>query len=182
MLTVVIPVYNSAATLSALAARLDAMGTVVDEVILVDDGSKDDSWRTMCALASTRPRWRVLRLGRNAGQHNALLAGVRAAAGDVIITMDDDLQHPPEEITKLLAALHEDVDLVYGVAISEEHGAVRSASSRLVKQIMRRSLGVGDADSISAFRCFRTHAREAFDSVSDPYVNVDVLLSWGRAA
>jgi glycosyltransferase involved in cell wall biosynthesis len=179
VLSVVIPVYNSSSTLPLLAARLDGVGDLIGEVILVDDGSRDDSWPQILLLLADRATWRGLQLGRNAGQHNALLAGVRAASGDVIVTMDDDLQHPPEEVPGLVAALTDDVDLVYGTAVEEEHGAGRSLSSRIVKRMMRRSLGVVDADHISAFRCFRSHLRDAFADVSDPYVNQDVLLSWG---
>ncbi|MEO5723656.1 MAG: glycosyltransferase family 2 protein [Ilumatobacteraceae bacterium] len=177
MISVVIPVYNSVGTLGVLAARLDGVAEI-DEVVLVDDGSRDGSWSELVRLAAERPTWRALRLGRNAGQHSALLAGIRAAAGDVIVTMDDDLQHLPEQIPVLLDALGDDVDLVYGVPFTEEHGAARSFSSRLVKRMMRRSLGVEQADSISAFRCFRTHLRDAFDEVNDPFISLDVLLSW----
>ena len=179
MLSVVIPVYNSVTTLDRLADRLDGLGMEIDEVIFVDDGSVDGSWQRLTSLVSTRDGWRCIRLGRNSGQHNALLAGIRTARGQLIVTMDDDLQHPPEEISRLRESLADDVDLVYGVARLEEHGVARSFSSRFVKAVMRRSLGVSGADNISAFRCFRTHLREAFAEVNDPYVNVDVLLSWG---
>lgn len=178
MLSIVIPVYNSVSTLPTLAGRLDGVGDIVDEVVLVDDGSRDGSWHMLVQLASTRPTWRVLRLGRNAGQHNALLAGIRVAAGSVIVTMDDDLQHPPELIPVLQAALTDEVDLVYGVAAEEEHGKARSFSSRMVKRTMRQTLGVAQADDISAFRMFRAHVREAFADANDPYTNIDVLLSW----
>ena len=181
MLSVVIPVYNSAVTLPDLAGRLDGVLGCDDEVILVDDGSADASWRELSAIVATRPHWRALRLGRNSGQHSALLAGVRAAKGDVLVTMDDDLQHPPEEIATLTSSLTNDVDLVYGVAKVEEHGRARSFSSRLVKRLMRRSLGVADADHISAFRCFRTGLRDAFEAVNDPFVSLDVLLSWATS-
>ncbi len=181
MLSVVIPVYNSAATLDLLATRLDGALDTADEVVLVDDGSADSSWRELSRIVATRPRWKALRLGRNSGQHSALLAGIRVATGDVLVTMDDDLQHPPEEIGVLVGALTEDADLVYGIAKVEEHGRARSFSSRLVKRLMRRSLGVAEADHISAFRCFRTQLRDAFDTVNDPFVSVDVLLSWGTS-
>ena len=161
MLSVVIPVYNSAATLDLLATRLDGALDTADEVVLVDDGSADSSWRELSRIVATRPRWKALRLGRNSGQHSALLAGIRVATGDVLVTMDDDLQHPPEEIGVLVGALTEDADLVYGIAKVEEHGRARSFSSRLVKRLMRRSLGVAEADHISAFRCFRTQLRDA---------------------
>src|ERR1700730_9375241 len=103
--SVVVPVYNGAATLPELVARL---ATVLahcaprSEIVLVNDGSRDASWQVILELAARDPRVRGIDLMRNYGQHNALLCGIRAAAGAVVVTMDDDLQHPPEEIPKLL--------------------------------------------------------------------------------
>jgi glycosyltransferase involved in cell wall biosynthesis len=121
----------------------------------------------------------TIRLARNYGQHNALVAGVRAARHDVVVTMDDDLQHPPEEVPRLLAELTEDVDLVYGIAREEEHGVLRSLASRAVKAGMSGAMGVNNAKQVSAFRAFRTFLRNGFDLVNGPHVCVDVALSWG---
>jgi len=107
LLSVVVPVYNSAGTLAALVERV---GAVLDarggewELVLVNDGSTDESWARIEELARG-PRVRGLDLARNYGQHNALLAGIRAARGDTIVTIDDDLQNPPEEIGKLIWTL-----------------------------------------------------------------------------
>lgn len=184
--SVVVPCYRSAATLPALVSRLratmsDPAGSDVDhyELILVVDGSPDSStWEVAAELAATRPNVRALRLARNYGQHNALIAGVRAARYELVVTMDDDLQHPPEEIPKLLAALTDDLDLVYGVADREEHGVLRSLASRMIKAGMAGAMGVRDAKLLSAFRIFRTFLRDAFDNVQGPHVSVDVSLSW----
>ncbi|MEK7785294.1 MAG: glycosyltransferase, partial [Chloroflexota bacterium] len=108
MISVVIPVYNSEATLHELVSRLAAvLPGVADsfEVVLVNDGSHDESWTIIVQFARAHPFVRGLDLERNYGQHNALLAGIRAARGSIIVTMDDDLQHPPEELPGLLAAL-----------------------------------------------------------------------------
>jgi undecaprenyl-phosphate 4-deoxy-4-formamido-L-arabinose transferase len=116
--SVVIPVYNSEEILPTLLERLAAVLPQVAtsyEVILVNDGSRDNSWTSIQELAVRYPFVRGFELMRNFGQHNALLAGVRAARFDVVVTMDDDLQHPPEEIGKLLSALTADKDVVYGV-------------------------------------------------------------------
>jgi undecaprenyl-phosphate 4-deoxy-4-formamido-L-arabinose transferase len=99
--SVVVPVYNSEATLRALAEQLDAelRGQVsAMELILVNDGSRDDSWQVVLELAQRHPWVRGINLKRNYGQHNALLCGIRAAKYDIVVTMDDDLQHPPEEV------------------------------------------------------------------------------------
>ena len=130
--SVVIPVYNSQASLPALVERLAAvLPAVTDrfEVILVNDGSRDDSWDGIGQAARKHAWVRGINLMRNYGQHNALLAGIRAARFAVVVTMDDDLQHPPEEIPRLLEALGHGQDLVYGVPASAEHGSVPSPSS-----------------------------------------------------
>lgn len=173
--SVVVPCYRSAATLPGLvervAAAMSGLATTY-EIILVVDGSPDDTWPVAHGLALRGGSVRAIRLARNYGQHNALIAGVRAARYDVVVTMDDDLQHPPEELPVLLGALTDDVDLVYGVARDEEHGVLRSLASRAVK-------GGLDMRQLSAFRAFRTFLRNGFDLVNGPHVSVDVALSWG---
>src|SRR5215469_6920976 len=116
-ISIVIPVYRSESILPELGRRLDKVlsATTRDyEVVLVNDCSPDDSWNVICQMAQEHSWIRAINLMRNYGQHNALLCGIRAARYDVIVTMDDDLQHPPEEIPKLLAALDEGYDVVYG--------------------------------------------------------------------
>src|SRR4051794_17000701 len=116
-LSVVVPVYNSQNSLRILASRLQ---TVLDahtsayEVILVNDGSQDQSWEVIRELASRYSWIRGIDLTRNFGQHNALLCGIRSCRNDIIVTLDDDLQNPPEEIPKLLNRLAEGFDVVYG--------------------------------------------------------------------
>ena len=95
--------------------------------------------------------------------------------------MDDDLQHRPEDIAKLLEGLSSDVDLVYGLSRIQEHGRMRSFASRFVKRTMERSLRIPYAGSIGAFRCFRASLREPFDIVNDPYISIHVLLSWSTS-
>jgi undecaprenyl-phosphate 4-deoxy-4-formamido-L-arabinose transferase len=116
---------------------------------------------------------------RNCGQHNALLCGIRAAKYQTIITMDDDLQHPPEEFSKLLTKLSEDYDVVYGTPEAEQHGLWRDLASQVTKLAMQASMGIRTARDVSAFRAFHTHLREAFTDYSNPYVSIDVLLTWG---
>jgi glycosyltransferase involved in cell wall biosynthesis len=147
-------------------------------VILVLDDDEDGTWQVAADLAGRDAAVRAIRLSRNYGQHNAIVAGVRAARHDVIVTMDDDLQHPPAQIPVLLAALTPDVDLVYGVPATEEHRALRSAASRCVKWALARTLRIRDARSVSAFRAFRSHLTPAFDGIAGPHASIDVALSW----
>ncbi|MGI5156882.1 glycosyltransferase family 2 protein [Microbispora sp. CA-102843] len=180
--SVVIPCYRSARTLGPLVAGLLPVLREVSpehEVILVVDGSPDDTWAAAAGLARDVQNVRAVHLSRNYGQHNALVAGIREARFDVVVTMDDDLQHPPEQIPLLLDALErERLDLVYGVPYEEEHGYLRSLASRSVKAGMAAALGIGTAREISAFRAFRTCLRDGFDGLRGPHASVDVALSW----
>src|SRR5438067_9358723 len=115
-LSIVIPVYRSAEILSELYGRLkDTLVSigVSFEIIFVDDSSPDVAWQVIQELASCDARVRGIKLTRNYGQHNALLCGIRAARNEVIVTMDDDLQHPPDEIPVLLDKLEEGHAVVY---------------------------------------------------------------------
>jgi glycosyltransferase involved in cell wall biosynthesis len=185
-LSVVIPVYNSAEILRALVERLEAVLREIApaaEIVLVNDGSRDGSWEVVRALAAANARVRGFDLMRNYGQHNALLCGIRAAAAPRIVTMDDDLQHPPEEIPKLLAALRPGIDVVYGTPERQQHGLLRDLASRVTKSVLKGTLGAGAATApdVSAFRLFRTELREAFARYENPYVSIDVLLTWATS-
>ena len=180
-LTVVIPVYNSAGGLGALVERLESalpsLGTPF-EVLLVNDGSRDDSQSRIESLATTRPWLRWILLRRNFGQHNAVLCGLRDARFDVVVTMDDDLQHPPERIGDLVAALTRDVDVVYGAPEREQHGLMRDIASQMTKWALEASMGVDAARNVSAFRALRTDLRDGFAAYEGPTVSLDVLLTW----
>jgi glycosyltransferase involved in cell wall biosynthesis len=181
-LSVVIPVYRSAACLEALVERLEAAlsGLTSDfEVILVNDGSPDESWTVIESLSRTRSWLDGINLKRNYGQHNALLCGIRVARNQVIVTMDDDLQNPPEEIGRLVDALGQNLDVVYGTPEREEHGLFRRLASRITKFVLQSAMGAETASKISAFRAFRTDIRDAFGPNDSPFVNIDVLLTWG---
>jgi undecaprenyl-phosphate 4-deoxy-4-formamido-L-arabinose transferase len=121
---------------------------------------------------------RGVNLMRNYGQHNALLCGIRAAQYDVIVTMDDDLQHPPEEIPRLLEQLEQRFDVVYGTPKAEQHGFLRALASRITRLALSMAIGRELAKNVSAFRVFRTRLRDAFAEYQSPFVSIDVLLTW----
>ena len=180
--SVVVPVYNSARILRDLAERLRGsleQAATRFELVLVNDGSVDASWEVITELGEAYPWVRGISLMRNYGQHNALLCGIRAARYEVIITMDDDLQHPPEEIPRLLEKLAEGHDVVYGTPQEERHTLWRAVASRVTKLALQSIMGVETAKKVSAFRAFRTRLREAFASYAGPFVSIDVLLTWG---
>lgn len=179
--SVVIPVFNSEQTLEDLVGRLCTVlesRTEAFEILFVDDGSSDGSARVLDGLRPKYSAVRVLHLARNFGQHNALLCGIRAARHEIIVTMDDDLQHPPEEIPRLLAKLEEGWDVVYGAPEAEQHGLARDLASRIIKLALASAMGVENARNVSAFRAFRSWLREGSRDYDSPYVSIDVLLSW----
>jgi glycosyltransferase involved in cell wall biosynthesis len=180
--SVVVPVYNSAPTLDELVTRLAQTFSTLEqkyEVVLVNDGSADNSWDTCADLANERREVRAVNLARNSGQHNALLAGIRAARHDVIVTLDDDLQNPPEEIGKLLAKLDEGYDVVYGTPTRRQQGFWRRVAARVTRLALGTTMGAETARRVSSFRAFRAPVRDAFGDYSGPSVFIDVLLTWG---
>jgi glycosyltransferase involved in cell wall biosynthesis len=181
-LSVVIPVYRSEAILPDLVRRLaSALSSSAEEfeLILVNDCSPDGSWEVICDLAADNSWIHPINLMRNYGQHNALLCGIRAARYGVIITMDDDLQHPPEEIPKLLAKLAEGYDVVYGTPEQEQHGLGRDFASWITKLALQNVMGAQIARHVSAFRALRGEVAGAFARYSGAFVSIDVLLTWG---
>jgi len=181
-LSIVVPVYNSERTLPILVQGLTSVLqplTSKYELILVNDGSRDESWRVIVELAAVDPHLCGIDLMRNYGQHNALLAGIRIARYDAIITLDDDLQNPPEEIPKLLEKLAEGYDVIYGTPEKERHGIWRDMASQVTKLALKGVMGAETARHVSAFRVFRTQVRDAFINYQAPFVSIDVLLTWG---
>jgi glycosyltransferase involved in cell wall biosynthesis len=180
-ISVVVPVYNSEPILPELVKRLQPVLTGMAceyELVLVNDGSRDQSWKVIQEQSQSHPWIRGINLMRNYGQHNALLCGIRAARFDTLVTMDDDLQHPPEEIPRLLAKLDEGFEVVYGFPEHEQHGFLRDIASGLTKLALQKSMGAETARRVSAFRAFRTQARDAFAGYHSPFVSIDVVLTW----
>lgn len=181
-ISVVVPIYNSESVLDNLLNRLhdvlESTGCPY-EIILVNDGSSDRSWsmiQVQCALGD----WvRGINLMRNYGQHSALLCGIRAARYDTIVTMDDDLQNPPEEIPRIINLLNNNCDVVYGVTEDARHGIFRKVASNFVKFILTKALGAEMPSRASSFRAFKTCLRDTFRDFRGPNVSIDVLLSWG---
>jgi glycosyltransferase involved in cell wall biosynthesis len=183
-ISVVVPVLNSTGSLRELCHRLGEVLPELareSEIILVNDGSTDDSWSVIEQLSRDHASVKGIDLMRNYGQHNALLCGLQAARGDVVVTMDDDLQHPPERLHLLLGRLAEGYDVVYGTPPREQHGLLRNLASRITKQVLERSMGAEVATKVSAWRAIRRPAIAAFGGYRDAFVSIDVLLTWGTS-
>jgi undecaprenyl-phosphate 4-deoxy-4-formamido-L-arabinose transferase len=148
--SVVIPVYNEEGNLPALLPRLLPVLAALDrpyEVILVDDGSRDGSLAFLRQAASLHADCiTVVELSRNFGQHPAILAGFEYATGDVVVTLDADLQNPPEEIPKLVALADEGYDVVGGVRQERKDSLFRRAASRMVNRVTAAFTGIRLSD------------------------------------
>lgn len=180
-ISIVIPVYGSQTTLKPLTERLCA---VLDptgrpyEIIFVNDDSPDHASAELEALQS---RYReclvVLELTRNFGQHNAIMCGFHHARGRYVVTMDDDLQHPPEELPKLLAAIEETgLDVVYGRYDQKKHGLWRNLGSRVLNLVYRKVFGI--AGQFTSFRVIRREIVQALLTYDLNFTFIDGLLAW----
>ena len=135
------------------------------EAVFVDDGSRDDSLKILCAIAAEEDgRVRVVELARNFGQHSAILAGFRQSRGEVVVTLDADLQNPPEEIPRLLAAIDEGNDVVGGWREERQDDAFRRYASRLHNRLTSLIVGVPMHDYGCMLRAYRRHV---VDTVAD---------------
>ena len=182
--SIVVPVYKGESLIEPLVLQLNtALPAFTEdyEIILVNDGSPDDSWAVIQRLADHYHCVRGIRMMRNYGQHNATLCGVRLARYEVTVTMDQDLQHRPEDIPLLLAKLGEGYDVVYGAPKKLPQGVIRNLMTASIKQILARVIGAPSVRNVSAFRAFRTNLRDAFVNFQSPTLILDVLLSWGTA-
>jgi len=180
-LSVVVPVYRSAATLALLLQRLSAVLTPLCprfEVILVDDGSGDDTWAEIERLrAQYGVHLVAVQLMRNYGQHNALMCGLALARGEYVLTMDDDLQNPPEEIPKLLAHIKQHgLDLVYGCPSQRKHAAWRNVGSRLVVHFYRTVFR--NPVTPTPFRIIRHQLAQSVLFYDLNFTFLDGLLAW----
>ena len=173
--SVVVPVYNSEHTLEPLYSRLKAVFEEVlhedFELILVDDGSKDHSFEIMEKLHNADPRVKIIQMARNFGQHPALLCGFHYVSGDFVITMDDDLQHPPEEIPKMIKVMNErdDVDVILARYENRKHNLVRRLGTWVSVSMTTKMLNKDPDLEITSFRLMR---RFIADAIMDTTVHL----------
>lgn len=166
-ISIVIPVYRSAQTLPELIDRLyKALESAYPsfEIILVDDCSPDDSWDILKSLKTQYGKpLKIVHLLFNRGQHNAILCGFSRVTGDVVVTMDDDLQNPPEEIPKLIEAIEKGFDLAIGAYDSKKHSRFRNILGYAVDTVQRRIFGLPRDFQLTSFRAA---SRQVVDQVN----------------
>jgi len=154
-LSIIIPVFNSEDTLEEVITRIVKVMNSEElpyEIILIDDASTDNSWEKVINLAKKNQNIIGLQLLKNSGQHSANLCGFRHSKNDIIITMDDDLQNPPEEIPKLIKLIVEGNDLVYGQFSSKKHNLFRSIGSKVINKLNKKIFNIKSDVSLSNFR------------------------------
>lgn len=177
--SLVIPVYNSASSLAILVAEIASVFKSEEyQIILVDDHSSDNSWEVMNSIKNeNKLNISIISLAQNAGQHIALFCGLMHAKGDYIITLDDDLQHRPDEIVKLVnKAIDEDADLVYGIYEEKKHGSIRNRGSKFFGNLFNRF-----ASSPAQGSSFKLIRRElVFKVIKHQHFNfyLDEVLAW----
>jgi undecaprenyl-phosphate 4-deoxy-4-formamido-L-arabinose transferase len=179
--SVVVPVYNSENTLRELYDRIqkafEQLGKTF-EVIFVEDGGKDASWDVLDSLKAEFPdHITAIKLNKNYGQHNATICGFQFAGGRFIITIDDDLQNPPEEIHKLVELSEaKQPDVVYGLYDKKKHSRLRNIGSASVKKtskLLLKGLGKG-----SSFRLIRKELVAKLLEHHNHFMFIDEVLLW----
>ncbi len=178
--SVVVPVYNGMAALPELQRRLrDTMAALgrTHELILVDDRGQKGAWSVIEGIARDCPEVVGIRLTRNFGQHAATVCGIAAARGTWIVTMDDDLEHPPEELPTLLAAADEQHMLVYAVFEERTHSVFRNLSSELMRHLLKRAFPELNQD-YSSYRVMHRSLAKRLDSFGLHRPYIDGYLSW----
>ncbi|HET9938022.1 MAG TPA: glycosyltransferase family 2 protein, partial [Gaiella sp.] len=162
-LSVVVTLFEEQATLDELQARLttalEAFGRTY-ELLYVDDGSTDGTFATLQRLHEADPRVRAVRLKRNSGQHPAMHAGLSRARGAIVVTMDGDLQNPPEDVPRLVEAVEAGYDVASGRRAARHDSWGRTLPSRLINGMLRRFTGVDISDFGCAFNAYRREAVE----------------------
>ncbi len=178
-LSIVIPLFNAALTLPALCQELSALEIAGGlELVLVNDGSRDETEKIALGLVeASRIPITFLSLSRNFGEHNAVLAGLRASTGRYVVTMDDDLQNPPSEVLKLLSAAESGKhDVVYAIYERKEHAWWRNVGSRLTNLIADYVVEKPKKLYLSSFRCLTRLVADEVAKSRTPYPYIDGLI------
>jgi glycosyltransferase involved in cell wall biosynthesis len=174
--SVVVPVYRGGQTLAALYERLVKVLVSLPggfEIIFVEDCSPDDSWKVLEELYSKDRRIRLVQLSRNYGQHAATICGLSCSRGRYVITLDDDLQHPPEEIPRLIEEVKKGYSLVYGKYLKKKHGWFRNLGSRLTNKALSRI--TSSQYDLTSFRVIEGRIARAIVEMGSPNCILDIL-------
>lgn len=180
--SVVVPVYNSQDSLKELYTRVEKTfheNNLAFEIVFVNDSSNDDSWRVLKEIFAQNPEnVSIVQLAKNFGQHNAIFCGLHHVQGDFVITLDDDLQIPPEEIIKLIRRYEETgSDLIYGDLVKKQHSFIRNQGSKVLNKASKKR----DADASGRGSSFKMFNRKLIrDVLNHPqnFIYIDEILLW----
>jgi dolichol-phosphate mannosyltransferase len=188
LFSVVIPIYNEEENILELYRRLTAVlkklchdegqASAVYEIIMVDDGSTDNSWRLIRELHEKDPMVKGINFSRNFGHHIAVLAGIDHLTGEYVILMDGDLQDPPEDIPLLVEKIKEGYDIVQGVASKRHTSIIMEMVSRLFHTLFVRASNVELRTRVGLFRCVRRPVIEAIKKLPERAIFFGGMLSW----
>jgi polyisoprenyl-phosphate glycosyltransferase len=178
-LSIIIPVYRSELTLNSLYQKITGVARKFKysyEIIFVDDSSDDLSWTVLLDIQKRDRRVKIIQLTRNFGQHNALMCGFAHAYGDYIITLDDDLQNPPEEIPKIINMMKSGFDVVYGEYYEKKHNLFRNLGSWLIQTLYKKIFSVNG--NLTSFRIIKSEIVKGLLEYKKNYTFIDGLIAW----
>jgi dolichol-phosphate mannosyltransferase len=180
--SLVIPIFNEERTLPELRSRLQRLLDHLDgeaEVLLVDDGSSDDSYQLMCRIHEQDPRFKVVHLARNFGHQLAITAGIDLASGEAVVVMDADLQDPPEVVLDMAARWREGYEVVYGVRVDRATDSTfKRKTAELYYRLLQRLTDVPIPMDVGDFRLIDRRAVEAFKAMREQSRFVRGMFSW----
>lgn len=180
--SIIIPVFNAEKSLNELCTRIKSVfedQLECDfEIVLVNDVSKDDSWTIMTQLHETDPRIKIINLAKNSGQHSAMHCGLQYFKGDYVLLMDDDLQHPPEEIPKLVDHIqaNPDIDVVIGAFAEKKHSAIRNVGSKAMKIAGKKFFKTEGTLRFTNFRIMRADIAHAIAKINNSKPRIGQLI------
>ena len=177
-ISVVVPIYNSSRTIAQLVERLcNALEEIAEdfEIIMVDDGSRDNSFDEMEKAYISKENIKIIKLQGNYGQQNAIICGLVASEKDLVVTIDDDLQYPPEEINKLLLKLEEGYDVVYGIPKDKKHSKLRNMGTKMTDLLFRVLYNKPKNIKISSFRIIKAEVVKSIVLSKESFVYISAL-------
>jgi undecaprenyl-phosphate 4-deoxy-4-formamido-L-arabinose transferase len=178
--SVIVPFFNSNVIDDVITRISNSLETICDyEIIIIDDGSKSQKWDYFLNKCRQTEKLKYLELTKNFGQHNAIIAGLSEAKYELIATLDDDLQNPPEELVKMINFFElGDFDLVYGFSDRPKHLIHRNLMSILIRLFLAKILRVKNVEKISSFRVFRKQIMGDFYGFASGRLSLDSVLNW----
>lgn len=178
-ISVVIPAYRGEESIAELVSGIKGeLGNLLSEIVIVFDGGEPRCWESIQEVQKSNSQVIAIKLSRNFGQHNATICGFQYCSGEVVITMDEDLQHSPKDILRMVDELRDKrLDVVYGKYMVRQHHWFRNITSFMLKKMLE--VGIPDLNSdYTSFRAIRTTIAKELLKMSNSYTFLDGYISW----